>query len=186
MPLARLADGAAAAAAEVLALAAPVDCVCCGAEDLALCGGCERKVRLLMRVPFRAEGHAPALMDVNGSVLLPVVAAGAYREELAQALLSFKNHGQAQLAEVLSKGLARAVRAAAGETPGLLLVPVPTSGRAYRRRGFSPVHVLLGRLGPHRAPGAGGQSGLSTVHALRQAGLRAGIGTAGQEPQGRR
>ncbi|HSO90334.1 MAG TPA: hypothetical protein VLR70_04215, partial [Arthrobacter sp.] len=72
--LARLADGAADAAAEVLALAAPVDCVCCGAEDLALCGGCERQVRILMRRPFRAEAQAPALMDVDGSVLLPVVA----------------------------------------------------------------------------------------------------------------
>ncbi len=86
-------------------------------------------------------------MDVDGSVLLPVVAAGAYRAELAQAVLSFKSHGQGQLAEVLSQGLARAIRAAAGEAPGLLLVPVPTSSSAYRRRGFSPVHVLLGRIG---------------------------------------
>ena len=93
-PLARLADGAAAAVAEVLALAAPVDCVCCGAEDLALCGGCERQVRQLMRTPFRAEAQAPALMDVDGSVLLPVVAAGAYRAELALAVLSFKSTGR--------------------------------------------------------------------------------------------
>ena len=164
----------------MLALAAPVDCVCCGAEDLALCGGCERQVRLLMRTPFRAEAQAPALMDVDGSVLLPVVAAGAYRAELAQALLSFKKHGQGQLAGVLSTGLARAIRAAAGEAPGVLLVPVPTSGSAYRRRGFSPVHVLLGRLGPQRAPGAGRKSGLSTVHALRKTGLRARSRTPGR------
>ena len=147
---------------------------------MALCGGCERQVRLLMRTPFRAEAQAPALMDVDGSVLLPVVAAGAYRAELAQSLLSFKKHGQGQLAEVLSTGLARAIRAAAGEASGLLLVPVPTSGRAYRRRGFSPVHVLLGGVGPHRAPGAGRQSGMSTVHALRKTGLWAGLGTARQ------
>ena len=170
-PLARLADGAADGAAEVLALAAPVDCVCCGAEDLALCGGCERQVRLLMRRPFRAEAQAPALMDVDGSVLLPVVAAGAYRAELAQALLSFKSHGQGQLAGVLSQGLARAIRAAAGEAPGLLLVPVPTSSSAYRKRGFSPVHVLLGRLRRIRAPGGGPRSGFTTVHALRKTGF---------------
>ena len=179
-PLARLADGAAAAAAEVLALATPVDCVCCGAEDLALCGGCERQVRELMRTPFRAEAQAPALMAVDGSVLLPVVAAGAYRAELAQALLSFKKHGQGQLAGVLSKGLAEAIRAAVGESPGLLLVPVPTSGSAYRRRGFSPVHVLLGRVGRHRAPEPGRTSGLSTVHALGKPRLRSAIWTAGQ------
>lgn len=157
----------------MLALAAPVDCVCCGAEDLALCGGCERQVRLLMRRPFRAEAQAPALMDVDGTVLLPVVAAGAYRAELAQAVLSFKSHGQGQLAGVLSTGLARAIRVAAGEHQGLLLVPVPTSSGAYRRRGFSPVHVLLGRMRRMRALGAGPHSGLTTVHVLRKTGLRA-------------
>ena len=172
-PLSRLADGAADAAAEVLALAAPVDCVCCGAEDLALCGGCERQVRLLMRRPFRAEAQAPALMDVDGTVLLPVVAAGAYRAELAQAVLSFKSHGQGQLAGVLSTGLARAIRVAAGEHQGLLLFPVPTSSGAYRRRGFSPVHVLLGRMRRMRVPGPGPHSGLTTVHVLRKTGLRA-------------
>lgn len=169
-PLARLADGVAAAAAEVLALVAPVDCVCCGAEDLALCAGCGRQIRLLMRQPFRAEAQAPALMDVDGSVLLPVVAAGAYRAELAQTVLSFKRYGQRQLAEVLSNGLARAIRAAAGEVPGLLLVPVPTSSSAYRKRGFSPVHVLLGRMG--RTPGAGLHSRFTTAHALRKTMLR--------------
>jgi predicted amidophosphoribosyltransferase len=171
-PLARLADGAADAVAEVLALAAPVDCVCCGAEDLALCGGCERQIRQLMRRPFRAEVQAPALMDVNGSVLLPVVAAGAYRAELAQAVLSFKSHGQGQLAEVLSHGLARAIRAAAGDAPGLLLVPVPTSSGAYRKRGFSPVHVLLGRIRRIRAPGNGPRTGYTTLDALRKDGPR--------------
>lgn len=178
-PLARLADAAAEAAAEVLALAAPVDCVCCGAEDLALCGGCERQVRLLLRRPFRAEAQAPALMDVDGSVLLPVVAAGAYRAELAQAVLSFKSHGQGQLAEVLSHGLARAVRAAAGDAPGLLLVPVPTSSGAYRKRGFSPVHVLLGRMRRIRAPGSGLRTGFTTLHALRKTGPRAAATTTG-------
>ncbi|MET4137005.1 phosphoribosyltransferase family protein [Pseudarthrobacter sp. PvP090] len=170
-PLARLANGVADAAAEVLALAAPVDCVCCGAEDLALCGSCELKVRRLMRRPFRAEAQAPALMDVDGSVLLPVVATGAYREELALAVLSFKRHGQGQLAGVLSNGLARAIRAAAGDEPGLLLVPVPTSSRAYLRRGFSPVHVLLGRIRRTRALRGEPFTVFITVNALRRTGL---------------
>ncbi|MDI3212552.1 phosphoribosyltransferase family protein [Arthrobacter sp. AL12] len=183
-PLARLADGAAKAAAEVLALAAPVDCVCCGAEDLALCGGCERQVRLLMRRPFRAEAQAPALMDVDGSALLAVVAAGAYRAELAQAVLSFKSHGQGQLAEVLSQGLARAIRAAAGDAQGLLLVPVPTSSGAYRNRGFSPVHVLLGRMRRIRAPGSGPPARFTAAHALRKTGGARGT-TGGQKGLGR-
>ncbi|WP_354170281.1 phosphoribosyltransferase family protein [Arthrobacter sp. UYEF36] len=119
-------------------------------------------------------------MDVDGSVLLPVVAAGAYRAELAQAVLSFKSHGQGQLAEVLSQGLARAIRAAAGETPGLLLVPIPTSSNAYRKRGFSPVHVLLGRARRIRTPGGGPHSGFATVRALRKTGPRAAVTMTGQ------
>ena len=143
---ARLCDRTAEAAAEVLALAVPVDCVCCGAEDTALCGACSRQLRRLTLRPFRAEGQAPALMDMDGSVLLPVVAAGPYRDELAQCLLSFKRHGQGRLAGELARSLERALRAAAGQAQGLVLVPVPTSAAAFRKRGFSPVHLLLRRL----------------------------------------
>lgn len=135
------------AAVELLALALPVDCACCGAEDLALCVACERQVRILTGRPFRAEAQAPALMDIDGGTILPVVAAGVYREELAQALLSFKSHGQHQLKSVLAKGLGGAVAAAADGMDGVCLVPVPSSAGAFVKRGFSPVHLLLGSLG---------------------------------------
>jgi predicted amidophosphoribosyltransferase len=140
-------DLLAAAAAEIVALALPVECVCCGKEDLALCAGCERRLRKLTRHPFRAETGAPALMDTDGSVILPVVAAGIYREELSQSILAFKRHGQGQLRSVLSKVLAGALAAAYAGTDGMVLVPVPTSGGAYRKRGFSPVHLLLAGVG---------------------------------------
>ena len=152
--LLRFADQVADAAADLLALAVPVDCVCCGAEDRALCSACERHIRRLTREPFRAESGAPALMDIRGTVLLPVVAAGVYREELAQALLSFKRHGQHQLKTALGRSLAGAVRAAAGEGPSIALVPVPTSSAAYMKRGFSPVHLLLAEAS-RQLPGIG-------------------------------
>ncbi|WP_445153894.1 ComF family protein [Arthrobacter sp. Hor0625] len=141
----RAADRVAAAVAELLTLAVPVDCVCCGAEDTALCHGCASRVRRLTASPFRAGSRAPALVDMDGAVLLPVVAAGVYREELAQSLLSFKAHGQGRLAAELAPALARAIAAAGGRDKALVLVPVPTSGAAFRRRGFSPVHLLLSR-----------------------------------------
>jgi predicted amidophosphoribosyltransferase len=137
-------DLLAGAAADIVALALPVECVCCGKEDLALCAGCERRLRTLTRHPFRAETGAPALMDTDGSVILPVVAAGIYREELSQSILAFKRHGQGQLRSVLSKVLASALAAAYAGTDAMVLVPVPSSGSAYRKRGFSPVHLLLG------------------------------------------
>ncbi|MDQ0690355.1 ComF family protein [Arthrobacter sp. W4I7] len=144
--LLRLVDQAAGAAGDLLALAVPVDCVCCGAEDRALCIACDRNIRRLTHEPFRAERGAPALMDVDGTVLLPVVAAGVYREELAQALLSFKRHGQHQLGDSLGRALAGAVRAATDGAEGICLVPVPTSNAAFLKRGFSPVHLLLRKV----------------------------------------
>ncbi|HKU34640.1 MAG TPA: phosphoribosyltransferase family protein [Paenarthrobacter sp.] len=141
--LLRLADWLSGAGEDLLALAVPVDCVCCGAEDRTLCASCSSRIRRLARTPFRAESGAPALMDVDGTIMLPVVAAGVYRDELAQGLLSFKRHGQHQLRRSLGRALASAVRAAARGGSGVLLVPVPTGTAAYVNRGFSPVHLLL-------------------------------------------
>jgi predicted amidophosphoribosyltransferase len=104
-------------------------------------------------------------MDVNGSVILPVVAAGVYREELAQAVLSFKKYGQGQLESVLSKALGRAIRGAAGTMVEFCLVPVPTTNSAFRKRGFSPVHLLLRSLARTGTLGPG-----SVANALRKRG----------------
>ena len=189
----RIADHAATAGAELLALAVPVDCVCCGAEDRTLCAGCAHRVRQLTRHPFRAEARAPALMDLDGRALLPVVAAGIYRGELAQAVLSFKRHGQPQLADELGKALVRAISAATGAPTGaptgaerILLVPVPTHNAAFRRRGFSPVHLLLART-RHRT----GLAGADVADVLRHTrGRPAGgwplLGVAAGRPGGQK
>lgn len=131
------------ACGELLVLLVPVECVCCGVEDAVICGVCAKKIRLLCAKPFRAEQQAPALVDIDGTATLEVVAAGPYREELSQALLSFKRLGQWRLANVLGACLARAVGAAAGGKANYCLVPVPSSGAAFRKRGFSPVQLLL-------------------------------------------
>jgi predicted amidophosphoribosyltransferase len=168
--LLRAVDQMSAAAVELLALALPVDCVCCGAEDLALCVACERQVRKLTSKPFRAEAQAPALMDIDGGTILPVVAAGVYREELAQALLSFKSHGQHQLRSALARGLGSAVAAAVDGMDAVCLVPVPSSAGAFVKRGFSPVHLLLGSLG-HGSILAGSP----VLDVLRKSGRRAAL-----------
>jgi predicted amidophosphoribosyltransferase len=170
---ARAADQVAAATAELLALAVPVDCVSCGAEDLALCVACERQVRLLTRHPFRAEEQAPALMNVDGGIILPVVAAGVYREELAQALLSFKRHGQRQLRAVLAKGLGRGIAAAAAGVNDVCLVPIPSATGAFIKRGFSPVHLLLSAQLQRRQGVA--RSGPPVVDVLRKSRRRAAL-----------
>jgi predicted amidophosphoribosyltransferase len=180
----RAVDVVAGALSEVMALAVPVECVCCGKEDRAICAGCERQVRLLTRRPFRAESAAPALMGSDGSVLLPVVAAGIYREELAQSVLSFKRHGQGPLGAALAKALGKAVLAATGTgSSEIWLVPVPSSGGAYRKRGFSPVHLLLTRL---RHDGAlGGMKCHDVLRKVRAPSMAGGGVPGGQKGLGR-
>lgn len=150
--LPRLLAAVSSAVAEVVALALPVDCVACGAEDETLCAQCRHRLRRLTGQPFRAEQNAAALMGFDGAVLLPVMAAGVYRDELALGILAFKKLGQRPLRRELADALGRAIVAAAPAGASYCLVPVPTSSRAFRRRGFSPVHLLLsalrGRLGP--------------------------------------
>ncbi|MBG0739445.1 ComF family protein [Paeniglutamicibacter antarcticus] len=159
---------------EMTALILPAECVVCGAEDCSLCAGCAKALRLATERPYRAEESAPALMDVDGTVLLPVVAAGSYRDELALVLLAFKNHGRTDLAASLAGPLGRSLSAALGLAAGsspypplgrpphrwmhwpphrwmhwppqdgaVLLIPVPTSGRGYRKRGYDPLWRLL-------------------------------------------
>ncbi len=140
---ARLVNAVLGAVLDLLHVLVPVDCVCCGAEDAVLCSACARHVRNLCRRPFRAEQESPVLVNVDGTSRLGVVAAGPYRDELAQGLLSFKRLGQWRLAGVLAGCLSKAVRSAVAGQPGYYLVPVPTSGKAYRKRGFSPVHLIL-------------------------------------------
>ncbi len=162
---------------EVADLILPAECVVCGAEDCSLCRDCARALRVATQRPYRAEGNAPALMDVNGTVLLPVVAAGSYRDELALVLLAFKNHGRTDLAPSLAAPLGRSLSAALGAAPGsaphrlgrplqdgpILLIPVPTSGRGYRRRGYDPLWRLLRTLRRRSAL----PSGIMLCRALR-------------------
>ena len=180
----RAVDVLAGALSEVMALAVPVECVCCGKEDRAICAGCERQLRLLTKRPFRAESAAPALMGSDGSILLPVVAAGIYREELAQSVLSFKRHGQGPLGAALGRALGKAVLAATGAASSeVWLVPVPSSGTAYRKRGFSPVHLLLARLRHDAA--LGGMKCHDVLRKVRSPSTAGGGGPGGQKGLGR-
>lgn len=168
----RMGEACQLAAAELLHLLVPVECVCCGVEDTVLCAICAKRIRLLCRHPFRAEQEAAVLMDFDGTARFGVVAAGPYRDELAQAILSFKRGGHGRLAAVLGPCLAKAFKAAVGPEQGLILIPVPSSGKAFRKRGFSPVHLLLAAVRRRRMLGDN-----NMLDALRRKG-----GPLGQRP----
>ncbi|NKX53825.1 hypothetical protein [Arthrobacter mobilis] len=143
-------------------LVLPTECAGCSAPDEGLCPGCRASLRRATARPYRAEAGAASLPFLDDCLdgagpgmrdpqVLPVVAAGRYRHELALAVLAFKNHGRTDLAAVLAAALGRAVHDAAGQLRGtgpgpLLLVPVPARPRARNRRGYEPLGLLLRRL----------------------------------------
>ena len=129
------------------ALLFPVQCVCCGRPDAALCRACATALRRAGMHPGRVEGHAEALpLDGCGRVL-PVIAAGSYEHELAAVLLAYKNHQMVALGKALAPVFAPALRAGIMEftDPGrpVLLVPLPTRRQARAVRGYWPVGLLL-------------------------------------------
>lgn len=149
----RILSEAGAALSGVLSLIVPVECASCGLPDAALCPRCARALRDATARPARCEHRAPALVEHDGGVLLAAVAAGSYRAELSQVLLAYKRHGAARLRAELGRALGRSLRAAVGSPRigerEVLLVPVPTSGTAYVRRGFDPLADLLRWLVRH-------------------------------------
>lgn len=105
-------------------------------------------MRAQCRDPWRAESGADALMSFDGSASLRVVTAGAYTGPLAAAILAFKNHGRVELASLVARCLAQSITRAPDllhfeANARLLLVPVPTSSAAWRRRGYDPLDMLM-------------------------------------------
>ncbi|MGL3804973.1 ComF family protein [Paeniglutamicibacter sp. R2-26] len=131
------------------ALLFPVQCVCCGRPDFALCRACATGLRRAGMRPGRVERHAEALpLDQLGQVL-PVIAAGTYEHELAAVLLAYKNHQMVSLGKALAPVLATALRVGilelADPSRPVLLVPLPTRRQARAVRGYWPVGLLLRR-----------------------------------------
>lgn len=121
-----------ALADDVLALAAPPRCAGCDVPGTALCPGC--------RAPL--EGRA-ALVAVPGWPHAPPAAGRApYTGVLPTLVNAWKERGRHDLEPVLGAALAGAVGVLPGGAAGRVLVPVPTSRAARRRRGADGVRRL--------------------------------------------
>lgn len=75
-----------------------------------------------------------------------------YEGAVRRTILSFKEQGRTDLARALARPLGAALDAAAHGVPAwtggkLELCVVPPSREAWRRRGYSPVELLLGSAG---------------------------------------
>lgn len=122
------------ALAEALALAFPVECAGCTEPGAALCPSC---APALLPDPLRRE--LPSGLVVWSGL--------AYEGPAAGALRALKEQGRTGLARSLAPALAAALAAASGGRQGLLVVPVPTSRAAMRRRGYRVVDLLAVRAG---------------------------------------
>nr|WP_221204170.1 ComF family protein [Modestobacter versicolor] len=117
-------------------LVLPRTCAGCAVPGAVLC----RRCALLLTRPRLAQPrrHPPGFP--------PTVAAGGYAGPVRPAVLAFKEHGRAELAAPLGTALALAAAAVlTGAPPGagpVLLVPVPSSAAAVRRRGRDHVREL--------------------------------------------
>ena len=167
-------------------LVLPTECGGCGRPRAVLCERCRAALSGSPPRPVRPDPEPPGL---------PVVHASApYADEVRAALLAHKERGALALARPLGEALAGAVRAAlrarrrqqapqvAGRlAAGVLLVPVPSSGRAVRARGhdagrriaLAAAGVLRrdglpARVAPvlRQRPGVADQAGLTAAQRL--------------------
>ncbi|MEO3786593.1 phosphoribosyltransferase family protein [Actinocorallia sp. B10E7] len=98
----------------------PSRCAGCRAPGAEVCAGCAARLA------------GPGFAVAGGP---PVWALGAYEGALRALVLAHKEKGRAALSVPLGRALAALVAARWRPAGPLLLVPVPSSGRAVRRRG---------------------------------------------------
>jgi predicted amidophosphoribosyltransferase len=136
---ARLGSVVRAALADALALVLPVACAGCAEPDVALCEEC------------RLELRPRIIRSVRG---LEVCSALPYAGVPARVVRALKEEGRRGLARELAPALRAAADAAvarvgdaASTGSGTVLVAVPTSAAAYRRRGYRVVELVARRAG---------------------------------------
>lgn len=166
-----------AAFAEALSLVFPTWCAGCDALDVSLCPGCAGQ---LVPCPVRRRLEGAGGFEVRSALPFEGVPARLIR--------AYKQEGRTALARPLGAALAAAVEVAGVGARPAVVVPVPSSRAAMRRRGYRVAELLAvrGGLHPrrllHPAAGAADQRGLDrdaraenvrgTMRAGRVAGVR--------------
>jgi predicted amidophosphoribosyltransferase len=166
-------------AGALLALLALPRCAGCGQVGIVLCDPCRTALEgVPTRVPVPAWPGAP-----------PAAACAPYQGSVATCLNAWKERGRHDLEPILGAVLGRSVAAVAGRTdahrgagrPGtsLLLVPVPSSRAARRRRGADGVRRLAQHAARRLRAGGVPVRVLPALRLTRRVADQAGL-TAGQ------
>ncbi len=165
---------------DLAALVLPVDCAGCGRGDVAVCPACRASLRA---GPLHARPPAPGAP--------PVLAATRYDGTVRSLLVAWKDRGRLDVGGAVAEALALPLTAGltvverrTGEP--VLLVPVPSSRPARRRRGADVVAVAARRAAAiagdrTRSGRRAGAPEVATVLRQRR-GVRdqAGLGAAGR------
>ncbi len=131
---------------ELLALALPTSCASCGAPDDPVCRECASEVAAVTFQP----GPVAVAPDPCPAGFPPTHAAAPYSGPLRRLLPAYKDDDRRDCRGLLAELLGTAVEASLVADPALrhtavsgngpvLLVPVPTSRQARRRRGDAPL-----------------------------------------------
>jgi predicted amidophosphoribosyltransferase len=115
---------------DALALLLPVECAGCEEADTALCADCLRMLR-----------PAPHCRRIDGE---PVWSGLAFDGVPARVLRAVKEDGRTGLARHLAPALAEGVRRASSGG-AVMVVPIPTSAAAFRRRGYRVPDLIARR-----------------------------------------
>lgn len=133
-------------------LALPVGCAACGRPDHVVCPACEADVAVSLW-PGGPRAVRPRPVPAG---LPRVHSAGRYAGSLAAVVAAYKDDGRRDCLGLLGALLARSLDAAVAGCPELLarwrrgdgpvlVVPVPSSAAARRRRGDAPLRALVDR-----------------------------------------
>ncbi|TFD30204.1 ComF family protein [Cryobacterium cryoconiti] len=133
----RTPDALSRAALDAWAVVMPTECSGCGAPDRALCEACLAALRPRLHSSERSGVQVLSALDYSGVA--------------RRVLGAFKDGGRTDAAGALAGPLRSVVAAALARAepggPGIHLVTVPSSRRAWRIRGYHPVDLLLRRAG---------------------------------------
>ncbi|QWT25063.1 ComF family protein [Subtercola sp. PAMC28395] len=134
------------AVAAALAVVLPVACAGCGAPDRSVCRACVTALA-------SGDGEVTRLsVEEPGAPPLAVWSAVPYQGVVSSLLSGLKESGRTDVSRALANTLTPALWRAYTETrarlpPGeiLHLTVAPSSGAAYRKRGYNPVELLADR-----------------------------------------
>lgn len=131
---------------ETLNLLLPTTCAICERVDSRLCAPCRHQIQQQLLLPPVGENLQFYVELPSLQRQIPISASGIYANELARAILAFKNQQRYFLGAEFCVYLAALINV--GCPPRLLnqptlVVPLPSSLRSLGKRGYSPVQTML-------------------------------------------